>query len=320
MPYLNEARIIGHMAHEPEMSMLANGVPYCYFAVRMVQRTPDGEVSEDFIRVIAYGDMAVTVARDIRMGDLVLCSGRLSPKQWRNAAGREEYQLHFIAEEIDRLAMGDGMLPPVTIMDAAKAKAAAFRCGEDGFIHSDTYRFRGVKDPRPPKLFVPQPNDDGSWTVPEEYISQEATTWIANEKRRQKQKHDEYGLGDPKKASPADNNVEADRIAASLISWNLPRTEDGQMVKIPNAKTLPVARYNAILKSQEAILSRQTPSIRERIIELAQKRGVAFPTAIVGETRQNVAQMQQPVASRPQPPPQQPPVVGSSNPDAWFKD
>ena len=80
MPYLNEAKIIGHMAHEPEMSMLANGVPYCYFAIRMVQRTPDGEVSEDFIRVIAYGDMAVTVARDIRMGDLVLCNGRLSPK------------------------------------------------------------------------------------------------------------------------------------------------------------------------------------------------------------------------------------------------
>lgn len=313
MPYLNEAKIIGHMAHEPEMSMLANGVPYCYFAIRMVQRTPDGEVSEDFIRVIAYGDMAVAVARDIRMGDLVLCSGRLSPKQWRNAAGREEYQLHFVAEEIERLAMGDGMLPPVTIADAAKAKAAAFRCGEDGFIHSDTYRFRGVKDPNPPKLFVPQPNDDGSWTVPEEYVSQEAATWIAKEKRRQKQKQETYGLGDPAKTSPAKNNTEADRIAASLVSWNLPRTEDGKMVRLPNSRLLPVSRYNVLLKAQEAILSRQTSSIRERIIELAQKRGVVFPTAIVGTTQQNVSPMQQP-------PPQQQPVVGSSNPDAWFKD
>lgn len=319
MPYLNEARIIGHMAHEPEMSMLANGVPYCYFALRMVQKTPDGEVSEDFIRVIAYGDMAVTVARDIRMGDLVLCNGRLSPKQWRNAAGREEYQLHFIAEEIERLAMGDGMLPPVTIADAAKAKAAAFRCGEDGFIHSDTYRFRGVKDPRPPKLFVPQPNDDGSWTVPEEYVSQEAATWIAKEKRRQKQKQDDYGIVDALKTHPVKNNIEADRIAASLISWDLPRTEDGQMVKIPNAKTIPVARYNALLKAQEAILLRQPPSIRTRIINLAQKRGVVFPPSFAEETQQNVAQMQQPVSPMQQPQPQQP-VVGSSNPDAWFKD
>lgn len=320
MPYLNEARIIGHMAHEPEMSMLANGVPYCYFAIRMVQRTPDGEVSEDFIRIIAYGDMAVTVARDIRMGDLVLCNGRLSPKQWRNAAGREEYQLHFIAEEVERLAMGDGMLPPVTITDAAKARAAAFRCGEEGFIHSDTYRFRGVKDPNPPKLFVPQPNDDGSWTVPEEYVSQEASTWIAKEKKRQKQKQDDYGIVDALKTQPVKNNIEADRIAASLISWNLPRTEDGQMVKIPNAKTLPVARYNAILKSQEAILSQQAPSIRERIIDLAQRRGIVFPQSIIGETQQNVAQTQQLAAPRTQPPSVQQPVVGSSNPDAWFKD
>lgn len=311
MPYLNEAKIIGHMAHEPEMSMLANGVPYCYFAIRMVQRTPDGEVSEDFIRVIAYGDMAVTVARDIRMGDLVLCNGRLSPKQWRNAAGREEYQLHFIAEEVERLAMGDGMLPPVTITDAAKAKAAAFRCGEDGFIHSDTYRFRGVKDPNPPKLLVPQPNDDGSWTLPEEYVSQEASTWISKEKRRQRQKQETYGLVDDLKTKPVKNNVEADRIAASLISWNLPMTEDGKMVRLPNSKTLSVSRYNVLLKAQEAILSRQTPTAKARIIEIAQKRGIVFPQIIMDEMQQNVAQTQ--------PQPQQP-VVGSSNPNAWFKD
>lgn len=311
MPYLNEAKIIGHMAHEPEMSMLANGVPYCYFAIRMVQRTPDGEVSEDFIRVIAYGDMAVTVARDIRMGDLVLCNGRLSPKQWRNAAGREEYQLHFIAEEVERLAMGDGMLPPVTITDAAKAKAAAFRCGEDGFIHSDTYRFRGVKDPNPPKLLVPQPNDDGSWTLPEEYVSQEASTWISKEKRRQRQMQETYGLVDDLKTKPVKNNVEADRIAASLISWNLPMTEDGKMVRLPNSKTLSVSRYNVLLKAQEAILSRQTPTAKARIIEIAQKRGIVFPQIIMDEMQQNVAQTQ---------PQLQQPVVGSSNPNTWFKD
>lgn len=93
------------------------------------------------------------------------------------------------------------------------------------------------------------------------------------------------------------------------------------MVKIPNAKTLPVARYNAILKSQEAILSQQAPSVRERIIDLAQRRGIVFPQSIIGEPQPTVEPHRQNIAPQPQPPPKpQTPVVGSSNPDAWFKD
>ena len=43
MPYLNEARVMGSMANKPEMAMMQNGCPYCYFAVRMVQKMPDGK-------------------------------------------------------------------------------------------------------------------------------------------------------------------------------------------------------------------------------------------------------------------------------------
>lgn len=317
MPYLNEVRVIGAMAHEPELTMLHNGVPYCYFAIRMVQRTPEGEIAEDYLRIISYGDMAVKLVREFHLGDLMFCSGRLSPKQWENAAGREQYEMHVIAERIEKLAMGDGFLPAVTIDEAANAKASAFRMKEDAFIHSDTYRFRGVRDPNPPKLFSPQPVEDGSWHIPEEYMKQESLQWISREKERARAKKD--GFGYSPYAHTITDRMEAERIAAMLVSWNLPRSEDGQWVRIPHGKNLHVSQYFEMLKKQDELLKAQTPEMLTAIMEMAHDRGVVFPQDVKREAEH---QQQKPVADEPSPqPPQQPkPVVGSSDPKAYFKD
>lgn len=323
MPYLNEAKVIGSMAMEPELTMLHNGIPYCYFAIRMVQRTPDGEISEDYLRIIVYGDVAVKVVRDYHMGDLVFCEGRLSPKQWRNAAGREEYEVHFVAEKTERLAMGDGMLPPVTIEEAANAKAAAFRMKEDTYIHSDTYRFRGAKDPNPPKLFSPQPNPNGTWHIPDNYLKQEALSWVEKEQERRRQKLAKYGYGDPAEHKPAANMTEAERIAAMLVSWTMPRTEDGQWAVLPNGKTIPLNEYHDILKRQDAMLAKQSSEALVAIMDMARKRGVVFPQDIKVEQPQQKEENENP-PSETQPAQQQqqvkPIVVGSSDPKAYFKD
>lgn len=323
MPYLNEAKVIGNMAMEPELSMLKNGVPYCYIAVRLVQRTPDGVVAEDFIRVITYGDSAVKVARDFHVGDLVFCAGRLSPKQWRNAADHEEYELHFVADHVERLAMGDGLLPPVTIDEASNAKAGAFMMGEEGFIHSDTYRFRGVRDPNPPKLFSPQPNPDGTWHIPDEYVKQESLEWIAREKKRSSRTKAEYGMGDARKANPAANMDEAARIAAMLVSWNLPLSDDGQRARLPNGQIVPAAKYFDVLRRQDALMARQTPEMAAAITEMAHQRGIVFPQDAKRmqeeAERQQQMQQQQQQQTQVQDEPK-PIVVGSSDPKVYFKD
>ncbi len=337
MPYLNEARVMGSMANKPEMAMMQNGCPYCYFAVRMVQKMPDGKIAEDYIRVISYGDTATMVCRECDFGDCVLCVGRLSPKQWQSQAGREEYQLHFVAESVQKVADGDGLLPPVTIEDAAAAKAAAFRNEEDGIVHSDTYRFRGVRDANPPKLKFPQPNPWGGWSVPENYVKQESREWMQQEDERIRQRREEFGgiQHEPLNLSVPDDRAEAHRIAATLIPWNLPRTNDGMYVRIPRSKCIPVSQYMTILESQNALLNAQPENVRALILDIASRRDI-FIKASEDEARRRendekkaAMQKQQnpsdaaPPDNRPQEP-QQPKaeprrVVGSSNPDDWFE-
>lgn len=330
MPYLNEARVIGNMANKPEMDFLSNGVPYCYFAVRIVQNMPDGTLAEDFLRVISYGDTAVFVVRELDLGDLVLCSGRLSPKQWQTANGIEEYRLHFIAENVELLAGSDGLMPIVTIRDASKAKAAAFRMGEDGRIHSDTYRLRGARDQHPPKLFEPQPTPGGAWTIPEGYLKQESLAWIEKEKERREAKRNEYAMKEtpPLDIKDAEDRTEALRIAASLLPWNLPRTSDGLYVRIPGGKCIPASQYDAIIASQDRILSQQGKAARDFIMNAAAARDVFIQAASNDMRRQERESRQKDELEivdgektpTPSPLPQASPPVGSSNPDAWFKD
>lgn len=330
MPYLNEARIIGNMANKPEMDFLSNGIPYCYFAVRIVQSMPDGTLAEDFLRVISYGDTAVFIVRELNLGDLVLCVGRLSPKQWQSPNGIEEYRLHFIAETVDLLAGSDGLIPPVTIRDASRAKAAAFRMGEDERIHSDTYRLRGARDQHPPKLYEPQPTSGGSWTIPEGYLKQESLSWIEKERKRQKSRTGEYA----KREVPlldlrdADDKAEAMRIASSFIPWNLPMTNDGLYVRMPNGKCIPVQEYNAMIASQDRILSRQDKATRDFIMNTAAAREIFIKAATNDARRQERAAretdglelVEDEKRLAPAPLPEAKPTVGSSNPDAWFKD
>jgi single-stranded DNA-binding protein len=331
MPYLNEAKVMGNMANKPEMAMLANGVPYCYFAVRMVQKTPEGNIAEDYIRVVSYGDTATMVCRECDFGDLVLCVGRLSPKQWMTEAGREEYQLHFIAEAVQKVADGEGLMPPVTLDEAANAKASAFRSGEDELIHSDTYRFRGVRDPRPQKLYHPQPKPVEGWTLPEHYVSQESMAWMKNEEDRMRKKRETFGSlqHPPLNLSNADDRTEAHRIAATLIPWNLPRTNDGMYVRIPRSKCIPISNYIAILKAQNELLNSQPDDVRRLILDLASKRDIFLKASedearkTENEKRKAEEQRQREMAETPQettPVAAEPKrVVGSSDPNDWFE-
>ena len=72
---MNDSKLLGRLANQPEMKQSANGRSYAWFTIA-VPRQNDRDQA-DFIRCVAFDKLAAAICQHCGKGRQVLCHGRL---------------------------------------------------------------------------------------------------------------------------------------------------------------------------------------------------------------------------------------------------
>ena len=67
------------------------------------KKIPDKKPTADFISLVAFGQMAITMADHLTKGARVGITGRLCHKRWTNKAGKRRFDLEVIVDKMDFL-------------------------------------------------------------------------------------------------------------------------------------------------------------------------------------------------------------------------
>ena len=278
MPLLNRVELIGFLAAEPEMALTFEGLPYCLFSMKISQRNPDGEVTEEYIQPLAYDDVAVKIARDFHIGDVIYVSGSLSVTKWEDKATQQERKkVVVIVDDSDRLATGNGTVPPLTVRDMEAASRTPFKDGEEPYVSSVTFAKKGTTLQRVPQRHrFPQPNADGSWKLPEGMPNKATELWLA----QQGVNVEAYKMK-VKANLEAQRNLkvnrqvsEAQRLVQMMVPYSLqPRNGN---VRLPNRRYMKEDEYFAKVRRQHDFMAAQTPEFRQTLIAEAAKIGLVI--------------------------------------------
>ena len=72
---MNDIKLLGRLANQPDMKQSANGRSYAWFTIA-VPRQNDRDQA-DFIRCVAFDKLAAAICQHCGKGRQVLCHGRL---------------------------------------------------------------------------------------------------------------------------------------------------------------------------------------------------------------------------------------------------
>ena len=100
---INRVILIGRLTRDPELRYTANGIGVCTFsiAVNRPYTNQAGERPVDFIDIVAWRQLAETVATYMTKGRLVAVEGRLQPEPMKTRRARNEKQLRCLLIPLD---------------------------------------------------------------------------------------------------------------------------------------------------------------------------------------------------------------------------
>lgn len=99
---MNTVSLIGRFARDPELRYSQNGTAICNFVLAV--RNPFSKENEaDFIRCVAWGNVAELVAEKQEKGNMIGVDGRIATRSYENNEGNTVYvtevnvnSIHFI--------------------------------------------------------------------------------------------------------------------------------------------------------------------------------------------------------------------------------
>ncbi|MBJ7600454.1 single-stranded DNA-binding protein [Candidatus Nephthysia bennettiae] len=97
-PAVNEVRLLGRLAANPDMRFKPDGKPVTELRVVTNER-PEAE----FHDVVTYGRLAEVVGEYVRKGGLVYVNGRLHAQTWKAQDGSPRRRVVVIAESVQFL-------------------------------------------------------------------------------------------------------------------------------------------------------------------------------------------------------------------------
>ena len=68
------------------------------------RNNPDKKPTADFISLVAFGQIAITMADHLAKGARIGITGRLCPKRWTDKAGQHRFDLEVIVDKMDFLS------------------------------------------------------------------------------------------------------------------------------------------------------------------------------------------------------------------------
>ncbi|MBU1683693.1 single-stranded DNA-binding protein [Patescibacteria group bacterium] len=108
---LNQAEIVGNITRDPELRQTPNGDSVCSFGVatNYSWKSRDGQDQEktEFHNVVAWGDIAKTLADTVKKGRKVYIAGRLQTRSWETPDGNKRYATEIITERALALGVSD---------------------------------------------------------------------------------------------------------------------------------------------------------------------------------------------------------------------
>jgi single-strand DNA-binding protein len=126
---LNRAEAIGNVTKDPEMRTTTGGQSVLTIGVATNERWRDkasGENKErtEFHNVVIWGDLAQTVAQNVKKGQRVFVAGRVQTRTWETQAGQKRYTTEIIADQVSLLGTKNAEALAAISTDALVSKVA----------------------------------------------------------------------------------------------------------------------------------------------------------------------------------------------------
>lgn len=103
---MNSVCICGRLTRDPETRATQGGTAVATFSLAVDRRKKDD--GADFIRCVAFGKTAETIARYVRKGHMFGVTGRLSTRSYENKQGQKVFVTEVIVSDFTFLQPKDG--------------------------------------------------------------------------------------------------------------------------------------------------------------------------------------------------------------------
>jgi single-strand DNA-binding protein len=105
---LNQAEVIGNLTRDPELRQTPNGDSVVNFGVATnfswKNRMGEQQEKTEFHNIVAWGELAQSIAESFKKGRKVYVAGRLQTRSWETPEGTKRYTTEVVAERA--LALG----------------------------------------------------------------------------------------------------------------------------------------------------------------------------------------------------------------------
>ena len=98
---LNHITIMGRLVRDPELRRTGSGVAVASFTVAVDRDFADkqsGEKETDFIECVAWRQAGEFVSKYFTKGRMIVVSGRLQVRKWKNKDGENRYSTEVVAD------------------------------------------------------------------------------------------------------------------------------------------------------------------------------------------------------------------------------
>lgn len=98
---LNHITLMGRLTRDPELRRTGSGVAVASFNIAVDRDFTDkssGEKETDFIDCVAWRQTGEFVSKHFRKGRMIVVSGRLQVRKWKNKDGDNRYTTEVVAD------------------------------------------------------------------------------------------------------------------------------------------------------------------------------------------------------------------------------
>ena len=100
---LNQIVLMGRLVRDPELRRTGSGTAVASFTIAVDRDFADkqsGEKETDFIECVAWRGTGEFVSKYFTKGRMIVVSGRLQVRKWKNKDGENRYSTEVIAENV----------------------------------------------------------------------------------------------------------------------------------------------------------------------------------------------------------------------------
>ena len=102
---MNTTTVIGNLTRDPEIRYTREGQANATFSVAVNRRWQDRTTQEwqeavSFFDVVAWGDLAESIALSLTKGARVIVVGRFDQRSWENTEGEKRSKVEISAEDV----------------------------------------------------------------------------------------------------------------------------------------------------------------------------------------------------------------------------